>query len=68
MNTSRPEHRDTTIKDKLQPIDVTDDAGDVEDLAEEILEHSTNVETDEEKLIHHRPGIGALPGSAPDER
>ena len=62
------EHRDTTIKLKAQPIDVTDDAADVEEFAEHVLEQSTNVELDEALLVGQRAGIGEVFGSNPDHR
>lgn len=62
------QHRDTTIKVKDQPIDVTDDAGDVQAQADEILEHSTNVATDEDALVGQHTGIGHLYGTSPEER
>ncbi len=55
MRRPRTEDKDTTIKDKPQPIDLTEDAADVDEQSEEILQQSGNVEVDEEKLIAPRP-------------
>ncbi|MDQ3813400.1 MAG: hypothetical protein M3347_05560 [Armatimonadota bacterium] len=55
MRRPRTEDKDTTIKDKPQPIDLTEDAADMDEQSEEILQQSGNVEVDEEKLIAPRP-------------
>ncbi|HVF09908.1 MAG TPA: hypothetical protein VNA16_03850 [Abditibacteriaceae bacterium] len=48
--------KDTTIKDKGQPVDVTDDAGDVQAASDEILRTAANnVEGDEDALSAPRP-------------
>ncbi len=52
---SKTEIKDTTIKDKGQPLDLTDDAADVAERSDEILQQSPNVEGDEEVLSAPRP-------------
>lgn len=48
--------KDTTIKDKAQPIDLTEDAGDIDEASENILRHSGGyVLADENSLNGPRP-------------
>lgn len=55
MDKARTQDKDTTIKDKPQPFDVTDDDMDVAAVEDEMAQASGNIELDEEKLISPRP-------------
>jgi len=52
---SRTELKDTTIKDKGQPLELMEDAADVAAESDEILQQSPNVESDEDVLSAPRP-------------
>jgi hypothetical protein len=54
MSKLKTEIKDTTIKDKSQPLDLTPDAAEVLEESEAILQQS-GVEVDEDKLIEPRP-------------
>ncbi len=56
MTKMRTEDKDTTIKDKAQPIEASEDAADVEEASQEVLRSGGgNVDTDEENLLTPRP-------------
>ena len=56
MPGTKTEVKDTTIKDKGQPVDVTDDAGDVQVASDEFLRTAgNNVEGDQDALSAPRP-------------
>jgi len=52
---SKTEIKDTSIKEKGQPLDLTEDAADVAAESEQILAQSPNVEADEDNLRAPRP-------------
>ena len=55
MDRPRTQDKDTTIKDKGQVVDLTDDTADVEDEAQELL---PDLEAAEEELVGGRDERG----------